>query len=713
MIRKYDPELAITPLQNLNSEEDIINKITMGVDNWFSYFNKNLENWSNDSNFALGGQWDVSDVGEYFMRQKVLLTTNVLYSYILNIVGEQRQNSPQIAVRAKNKDIQQSTINLMEGILREISYSSNADLAYQVAFMNALMGGFGAWRIIVDYENPLSFNKVIKIVPSFDPLKHYFDINATDPTKCDGECAGTYSRISREEFNILYPDIELPESITPPDPRMRFDFVWYDKDSVSMCEDFHKIYKKTKLYKLSNGESVEKDKLDKRMRELKEMREKFEAKVLNMYSSLTMQGLNVPVPPPIENIKIIDERDTEIVTIRQTKFIKNHILEEAEWYGNELPIIFVDGDSHYNNGVQETRSFISYSKDAQKFLNFCVSEIAQTIKASNKSQFMFTPEQIKGYELIWSNPEKSTVGLPFNPDARVQGNIPIRLNPPEVSNSLFTSLQSTLGMIDNTLGRYEANKGQQGNEQSGKAVDNRAREGSKSVFIFKDNLNKAIEQSNKLCLGIIPEVYGEDERTIFITDREGKHISERINDRDEMKLKSDSMDVIVTIGPSFEVQKMDAFNQMLQLVNLNPQQFSTLLADLMAENLSLDNTNQIVERMRNYVVPPQVIAKENGEPPPKPQPNPQMEIAQMQAKAEMLKSVADVEKATNDIKTSQMKAEAEIEKARIGLATDIVKAFGDIKAQQLQSDNDKLTSDNKSLAEMLNNVSQFISSELH
>jgi len=255
------------PFEKLKEDSEILERMENSVATWFKYWNDNMDAAYADANFARGKQWEAHEIADYYVRQKVQLTCNVLNVYIRNLVGEQRQNSPQIKVRPTNVKTTQAETSLIEGLLREIAYGSNSDMAYQTGFVSQLMSGYGAWRIVIDYDDSRSFNKVLRVVPIYDILKVYFDVAAQELTKTDGDYCGIYTKMSLEEFKETYKNID-PKSLNPPSSAGTTQFQWYDRDLITICEHFQRIRKKTKLYMLSNGETVTEEEKDTRLTEL-------------------------------------------------------------------------------------------------------------------------------------------------------------------------------------------------------------------------------------------------------------------------------------------------------------------------------------------------------------------------------------------------------------------------------------------------------------
>jgi hypothetical protein len=685
---KYEKEI---PLNKLKSDEEITKQVEEKINNWFRYWKYNRENYQRDILFCLGDQWDSVTKMDYTWMQKIMLAMNIVYPSVMNIVGAQRQNSSQIRVRSLEGKASQKEINFNEGILRHIAYNSSSDYAYQTAFMCALMGGYGAWEIGVDYENDYSFRKIITINKIDDPNMCYWDCLATNVTKTNAACAGKFQVMDKMEFKRLYPEIEAPMSFTLPDMDYQNDlYTWSDRDIIIIADHYERISTPTTLLKLSSGDIVTKEEYNEKIGALRKARKEMQIRLDIANAELIRQGKPIQ-QTKIPEIKVVAERETEVSKVYKYKCIKNHVLEKEEFYGIELPIIYVDGDSHTVNGFEKTRSLIDGARDTQEFLNAGYSDIAQRMKNSRRATPLLTPDMIRGFEEEWNNPEKPKPFYLYNPDPKSPDGKPVFTQPEELPTTLLQLQTQLVTMIQNTLGRYEANQGQQSNETSGQAIKNRANEGDKSVFIFKSNLNRAIEQTGRICIGMIPDVYKEN-GSIHIKDRDGHDISYSMEDPEIKKffhnIKISQFDVSVEAGSSTESQKDEQYQQIVNLMKLDPANLSKLLMDLAASNTDTKTTNQIVDRLRKFYTPPQVIAEEKGEPPPKPAPNPALELQQqevqadmMTAKAKTISSIADVIDSVADLK----RAEAESQNEEVRSDTELTKAQMDLAGKMITS----------------------------
>lgn len=603
-------------------ESDILTKARENMVQWDGYFGENQVRGKDDMNFVLRDQWSAVERSEFSRLFKPAMTFNKLYDTCKKIAGEQRKNKPDLMIRSLTGDSSQEQINLRADLVRTISYQSQNDLVYQTAFKQALMMGHGAFEILLEYENPTSFNQVIRydIIP--DVTRTSFDPTALKPHKGDGNFCARQFVYKKEEFYATYPHVLNPISYA--DPRSLLDFQWETRDTIVVCKYTQKEWFPLKVLLLNNGQSVTEE-------EWEEMKKQLEIKRAIADSSQVVGDMIRRSIPEVHA-----ERMSRDYKIRQYMLTQNQIIKFNDWPSKFLPQIFVDGDSNFINGQQYTRSFIHEAKDAQKFINYVGSEIAAEVKNRRREQWLGTPDNILGNEQMWRNPELQNGILIAKPDPKT-GMMPSKQQPWEISQTLLQQYQRGTQDIKEILG-FSETEALQGRDISGKARRERKMEGSMSSYVWFDNLNQAIEQGGRVVLDLLPVIAGEFERPMVISKADGRTDSIVLNkivgeDEDGEPIRDNVLDegnydIEIDTGPSFAVQKDIALEFFQQTLAAAPQTFP-LVADLWAKNLDVQYMPQIAERFKT-LVPPEIIAKEEGKPMPPQPPNPQQMMMQQE-----------------------------------------------------------------------------------
>jgi hypothetical protein len=601
-------------------ESDVLARAREDLTLWEGYFGENVVRGKDDMNFVLRDQWSAVERSEFQRLFKPAMTFNKLYDTIKKVVGEQRKNKPDLIVRSLTGKATQEQINLRADLVRTISYQSQNDLVYQTAFRSALLMGYGAFEITLDYESPKSFNQVARFELIADATRTSFDPTAVKPHKGDGNFCARQFIYTKEEFYATYPWVTNPVSYT--DPRSLLDFQWQTRDTITVNKYTRKEWFPVRIYLLDNGMTVTED-------EWEDMQEQFE-----MVKNLAKDAVIVKDMILDSIPKIKADRTTQDYLINQYMMTQNQIIKFNAWPSKHLPIIFVDGDSSFIQGHQYTRSFIHEAKDSQRFVNYVGSEVAAEIKNRRREQWIGTPDNIQGNEQMWRNPELQNGILIAKPDQKT-GNMPSKLPPWEMSQSLLQQYQRGCQDMREILG-FSENEALQGRDMSGKARRERKTEGSMSAYVYFDNLNQAIEQGGRVVLDLLPVIAGEEERHMIISKPDGRTesiiLNEQTKDGVANTLEGGEYDVEIDTGPSFAVQKDIALEFFQQTIAANPQVFP-LIADLWAKNLDVQFMPQIAERFKS-IVPPKILAKEEGKelPPQPPSPQEQMMAMEMQQK---------------------------------------------------------------------------------
>jgi hypothetical protein len=524
-----------------------------------------------------GEQWD-----EYQKRKRKTRPCyefNRLRQHIRQVTGDQRQNRPQIKLRAVEQG-DKETADIMQGLIRNIESISNADKAYDTAFEWAVTGGYGVWRLKTEYNNNDSFEQDIKIQEVTNPFSVYFDPSAQEFDRRDAQYAFVITRIGKDEFKQKYPNDELIDYTGA-----NYDIQhWIDDASVTLCEYWYKQYEDKNLLLLSNGNTVYEDEIPDRM-------------------VLEANGITV-----------LKERKVEVPKVKMALLTGEGVIEEADWAGRYIPIVPVYGDIVDIDGEFHYSGMVRFGKDAQRVYNYHRTTMIETIANAPKVPYLVTPEQIKGFEGLWKSANAENMPfLPYNPDPRA-GGMPQRSGGVEIPQALITASQYDAEDIKAVTGQFDASMGAGGNETSGRAILARQREGDTATYSYIDNLSRAIRYTGEILVDLIPKIY-DTERVVRILGIDGGEKWVEINkiQLDQMTgqqivtndITSGKYDVSVTVGASYNTQRQEASEALLEMMG-NPM-LAPVVADLLAKNLDIPNSDELEKRLRKIGIKSGVI----------------------------------------------------------------------------------------------------------
>tara|TARA_R110000868_G_scaffold335547_1_gene596433 strand:+ start:16940 stop:19189 length:2250 start_codon:yes stop_codon:yes gene_type:complete len=700
------------------------------------YFKYNIDQYHDMHEFVLGHQWEQEEEDMLVTNKKIPLTSNKLATLSNYLVGEQQQNTPQIQV-VPMANATAEIAQLRELIVKDIMFSTDATTTYQVAASQAFIGGFGAFLIDTDYTHSTSFDQDIVYRFFKDATRCYWDVGAETINKTDGMVGGYLSRMTRPKFRQVYgKDIERQifgdneivaskeEVALATDPsRSENAFNWADDNSICILHHYIRKFEKDTLYKLSNGNVVNQEEMDEIIDysirhvesygTLPDMEDiDMMTAEANMSESGSMLGEDAEDVPGemIEESNISDSKtEPEMVTlydmqsgqvlrieekrdIKKSKIVHykiagDYILDEAEFAGEQIPVIFVDQNSYYDkDGRQMCRSFFADCRDTQRYINYLRTQSAYILKISRYDQFIASKKNVQGLDTqrIWKDPQAVQGALIY--DESPNGNKPEQLRPPELSQSLMSQYELAMQDLYTSTGLYPTQMGAQGNEISGAAIDARSRQGSYATETPKNSINRAIAVGGQIVNEMIPRVYDAERAITLMTPEEGlknftiNKQTDEYGAQIENDIRKGTFQVRLKPGPSYQGQKQQALESLQQVLQANPQTFA-LVADLYAENLPLANNIELKNRLKTLVPPEIIEAGKSGKTMPQNnKPNPEEQAAAMEA--QFKQKELQLKEQELDLKKQKILIDAQL--AIQKLETEKMEEAGKIEEQKMR-----------------------------
>lgn len=567
-------------------------------DNWAEQRSLALE----DLRFArLGEQWPEEIKRQRELEKRPCLTINRLPSFIRQVVNDARLNKPSISVHPVDSGADVETAEIISGLIRNIEYTSDAEVAYDTALESAVTCGMGFFRISVDYTTDDVFDLDIKIERIPNPLSVYFDPYSTAADASDWSYCFVTEILPKDQFKQRYPKAEVS------DWEGDFDGNWLSKDTVRVAEYWTREEEDALLLQLSDGTILYED-------QYLENLELFES----------------------SGIQILGQRSTKKSVVIQRIISGSEILEENSWAGKYIPIVPVFGDEVVEESKRHFLSLVRQSKDAQMMYNFWRSASTELVALAPKAPFIGPSGAFDTDHEKWE-----TANTVTHPYIEYDGQIPPQRQP--FAGPPAGALQEALNASDDMksiMGLHDASLGARSNETSGKAILARQREGDVSTFHYIDNLSRAIRYAGRVLLDLIPKVYKEP-RVLRVMGMDDSVENVQVNQQHEKggmvrmhDLTSGKYDLTVKTGPSFTTQREEAYTQMIQMVQAHPN-IAPLIGDLIAKNADWPGAEEIAKRLK-AMLPPQIQALDKME---GLQPEAQAAIAQMQQQLQQMDQV--------------------------------------------------------------------------
>lgn len=590
-------------------------------------------------------QWDTAIEQERKLSGRPCLTVDHLGPIIRQVVNDARQNRPSIKVVPVDSKADPETAEVMSGIIRNIEAMSDADVAYDTAIDYSASGGFGYWRINLEYAmnaidedtareaGPEIFDKNIFIRRVSNPFSVYGDPYSTSADSSDWNTAFVTDTMTVDQFKQKYPKAEQADFEGSTWANMSSP--WKEGDAVQIAE----YWKREKAIKQAYAvEVMGEDGSD----------------VVVMFEDNFKN-----IKPQLESgmAKVIGQ-PRPVYSYKTTQYILNGAeeLEKNPWAGCYIPIVPIYGDEINIEGKRIFRSIIRDAKDSQRMLNYWSTTATELVALAPRIPYIGRKGAFKSDVKKWST--ANSVSHPFieyDGDSK-----PEREQGPQIPAGVLQMLAQTNDDIKAITGIYDASLGARSNETSGKAIMARQREGDVSTFHIIDNQNRGIRHTGRILIDLMPKVYSS-ERMARMLGEDGTSEMRPVNQKYEtMKdgkaivamhdLRVGRYDAVVSSGPSYTSRREEAAQQMLQLGQAMPEAMAYMF-DLLAKNLDWPGADEIAKRAEKVIrkLHPEVF-DEDGQLPPEIT----EQIQQMQQALQMLTQQLQKAEESKDIDAAKL-----------------------------------------------------------
>jgi len=558
-----------------------------------------------DITFArLGDQWPADIAKQREREGRPVLTINKLMAFIRQVVNDSRQNKPSMKVHPADSKADPQTAQVIDGLLRNIEYTSNADVAYDTAVECAVSGGFGYWRVATDYAHDDSFEMDIMIKRVANPFSVYGDPNSRAADSSDWNVAFVTDRLTEDQFKAEYGDkAKVDWDDDAWDGLLTTD--WRDEDTVLVAEHWKREEVERRILVTNNGQVFDKDDPD------------------------LAQALELQL------VTIHGERLAKSQKVTQRIMTGLEVLKKTDWQGIYIPIIPVYGDEFDIEGKRYFRSLIHNAIDAQRMFNYWRTAATELVALAPKVPYIGPKGAFDTDIDRWN-----TANTKSHPFLEYDGIQPPQRQPMDMGVAAG-ALQEALNAADDMksiIGLYDASLGARSNETSGKAIMARQREGDVATFHFIDNLSRAIRHTGRIMIDLIPKVYSA-ERIIRVLGEDGKPEIKPVNQQYPQTdpktgqpmmqpagvdpatgnpimvpimamhdLRAGKYDLTVKTGPSFTTRREEAAEQMTAMIQAFPAS-APIVGPELAKNLDWPGADKIAEKMEKQAegaVPPQI-----------------------------------------------------------------------------------------------------------
>lgn len=533
-----------------------------------------------DLKFRFGDQWPAIIQNSRNLESRPCLTINEVDAYCRQVENQQRQQRPRIKVHAVDNIADPKIAEVLGGITRHIEVNSDADWAYDTAFMFADTIGWGYFRMRTDFTREDSFDQDIYIDQIENPFTVYFDPNSSLPDGSDAEKALITDLMTKDAFEKAYPGASTGgfEERAAGDT----DSDWVTEHDIRIAEYFYVERQKARLVKLSDNTVLWADQLPNQQ-------------ILDSVG-----------------IKIVGDRESYKRAVKWCKTTSFEILEEKVIPGRWIPVIPVYGSSYIVNGRRIRFGLVRFAKDPQRMVNFWQTAITESIALAPKAKWLMPEGADEGFENEWAQANVTAKPvLHYRPKVDANGGEvikPDRLQPePPPAGSIEAAMLASQN-LQRVLGIYDPGITQSRMHKSDKTINAEDQQTDQSNFHYYDNLTRSLKHAGRIILDWTPKVY-DTQRVMRIIGQDGRPDQVTVNEKkidpttgavQEIlnNVTIGDYDVVMDTGPGYNSKRQEAVAIFTQMLGTPLGEKIAMVADdVIVRQLDVPGADVIADRL--------------------------------------------------------------------------------------------------------------------
>jgi Phage P22-like portal protein len=525
------------------------------------------------------------------------LTINQVRQHNLQIINDAKKNKPGIVFRPTGNGATYESAQALNALVRHIEYRSQATVAYDTATSFQVDCGLGWLRVVTGYKDSVSFNQEILIKRVIDPLSILMDPDAQEADRSDALFCFIFEDLNRSEAEKKYPKYKHLMGTAA----LGSDDGWLGPDKVRICEYYRKVEETDTLYARTDPQS---------------------GKLQLIKGSLLPASLRAE----LDKDESVRKRDTTKPVIEWYLIIGNTPAESDIFPGEYIPVVPVIGQEVIIDGRYDCKGHTRNLKDPQRMYNYWCSAGVEQVALQSKTPFIASAEAIEEYEDMWNTANRANYsvliyngisddGTPIAP--------PQRAPMPTLAPAYLQGMQQSHQELMFVSGQYQAEMGAPSNERSGKAINQRQRQGDTATYHFIDNLAIAIRHVGRIILGLIPIIYDTQQLINVLAEDgvsyevmidpaakqawQGEQLKNKLVGQRVLNPKVGEYDVQADIGPSFGTKREEAFDALTLILTQAPQ-LTSICGDLLLKAGDFYLGDEAADRLRR-MVPPQALGQ--------------------------------------------------------------------------------------------------------
>jgi hypothetical protein len=547
-----------------------------------------------------GAQWEGNLYEQYLNKPK--FEVNKVHLAVMRIINEYRNNRITVDFVSKDGTDDDKMADVCDGLFRSDEQDSGANEAYDNAFEEAVGGGFGAFRLRAVYEDEYdeeNEKQRIRIEPIYDAdTTVFFDLDAKRQDKSDARMCYVLTAMTPDAYREVWED----DPTTWPKGIEQVAFDWATPDVVYVAE-VYRVEEASELIRI--------------FQTLDGQEEKYSEKDFEQDPELETMLEAV-------GTKEIRQRRVKRRKVRKYIMSGSKVLEDSGYIaGDQIPIIPVYGKRWFVDNVERCMGHVRLAKDAQRLKNMQLSKLGEISALSTVEKPIFTPEQVAGHEMMWS--EDNLRNYPYlllntvtdaNGGETLSGPVGYT-KPPQIPPALAGLLQITEQDMSDLLGKPDAAEEVVSNI-SGKAVELIQQRLDMQTFIYMSNMSKAVKRCGEVWLSMARDIVVEPGRKMKSVGLGGELSSIEIGKpmlnpktgevEYENDLSNAKFDVAVDVGPASATKRSATVRALLGMIQIAPDpETQQVLTSMAMMNMDGEGIGEVRAYFRDKLIKMGVI----------------------------------------------------------------------------------------------------------
>lgn len=548
---------------------------------------------------------------------KPKMEVNKIQRAITRVINEMRQNEFTSSFIMRDGEDDPELSDLCCELKRADEHDSNAQESIDVAFDEALTGGFGAYRLCTEYvdeNDPDDERQRVRWEPINDADSCvFFDVDSKKQDKSDARHVFVLTPYTLERFVDEWGDdpASWPKAVT------QSEFDWSTGTIVWVAEFYEVEEKRVTTSTFMHVDGKEEKRTDEELAEV--VQESDDGEGMTLEAVLESQGA-----------RKVREKKTKVRKVHKWIMSGGGILKDCGYIaGTELPIIPVFGIRVVVDGVERPIGLVRYAKDIQRLKNMAMSKLAEVASLGSVEKPIFIAGQVAGHENIWRDDNLQNYPyLTINPIVGEEG-VEQPMGPvgytksPNVPPAVAGLLQTTDADMAEVLGNQGGADQMQANT-SAKLFENVSERLDAQSYIFMDNLAKARRREAQVWLSMARDIYREKGRKMKAigADDEPRQVeikrpvmNEETGEREyENDLDDADFDVFITVGPTSASKRRSVVTQAVSLMQVSQDpQTQNILAMYAMMNLDGEGMSDLAAYARKQLVQMGVVKPTEAE----------------------------------------------------------------------------------------------------